>query len=235
MSNFITAKYVLEIFNLLTRYLKNMGVKRVIYKPVPYIYQTVPSDEDLYALFRFDGQLVARNISSTISLLHPLKYYRDRKAGINRAIKSGCFVRVSSDFETFWKILEENLKDKYNARPVHSRTEIRTLSSIFPDHIKLFAVYYGDEMVAGTVIYITSTTFHAQYISSTSIGKKIGAVDLLIDWLRFYIAERYPDKFWLDLGTSNLDGGRFLNESLIYQKEGFGARAVCYDTYEIIL
>jgi len=23
-----------------------------------------------------------------------------------------------------------------------------------------------------------------------------------------------------------------LNESLIFQKEGFGARAVCYDTYE---
>ena len=37
---------------------------------------------------------------------------------------------------------------------------------------------------------------------------------------------------YFDFGISTEDGGRVLNEGLIYQKEGFGGRAVCYDTYE---
>ena len=40
---------------------------------------------------------------------------------------------------------------------------------------------------------------------------------------------------WLDLGTSNEMQGRYLNEGLIHQKEGFGARGVCYDCYEMNL
>jgi hypothetical protein len=34
------------------------------------------------------------------------------------------------------------------------------------------------------------------------------------------------------VGASNEEGGKVLNASLIYQKEGFGGRGVVYDTYE---
>ena len=37
---------------------------------------------------------------------------------------------------------------------------------------------------------------------------------------------------YFDFGTSNRPDNNDLNDSLIFQKEGFGARAVCYDTYE---
>jgi hypothetical protein len=37
---------------------------------------------------------------------------------------------------------------------------------------------------------------------------------------------------YLDFGKSTETHSDILNENLIYQKEGFGARAVCYDTYE---
>ena len=40
---------------------------------------------------------------------------------------------------------------------------------------------------------------------------------------------------YFDFGTSNEDMGRYLNEGLIYQKEGFGGRAVCYDWYEVMI
>ena len=36
-----------------------------------------------------------------------------------------------------------------------------------------------------------------------------------------------------DFGISTEQGGRYLNEGLIFQKEGFGARTVVYDTYEL--
>ena len=44
--------------------------------------------------------------------------------------------------------------------------------------------------------------------------------------------QAYADAKYIDLGTSNMPHSSDLHESLIYQKEGFGARAVCYDTYE---
>ena len=39
-------------------------------------------------------------------------------------------------------------------------------------------------------------------------------------------------RLYFDFGKSTEDLGTYLNENLIYQKEGFGARGVCYDTYE---
>ena len=49
---------------------------------------------------------------------------------------------------------------------------------------------------------------------------------------RKILQEDYKDCKYLDFGTSNEEGGKVLNTSLIYQKEGFGGRGVVYDTYE---
>ena len=70
---------------------------------------------------------------------------------------------------------------------------------------------------------------HSQYISASDEGKRLHAVDALYDYI---IHQAYADAKYIDLGTSNMPHSSDLHESLIYQKEGFGARAVCYDTYE---
>ena len=57
-------------------------------------------------------------------------------------------------------------------------------------------------------------------------------IDLLFDCL---INQIYTEKRYFDFGVSVEDGGRYLNEGLIFQKEGFGGRAVMYDTYELCL
>ena len=55
-----------------------------------------------------------------------------------------------------------------------------------------------------------------------------------MDYLFNQLLERYEaeGRKFFDFGTSNKVGNDDLNESLIFQKEGFGGRAVCYDTYE---
>ena len=55
-------------------------------------------------------------------------------------------------------------------------------------------------------------------------------MDLLFHRL---IHEVYSSVPYFDMGTSVEEGGRVLNEGLIFQKEGFGGRAVVYDTYEL--
>ena len=100
----------------------------------------------------------------------------------------------------------------YQAHPVHTLQEMSRLKTSFPDNIKLYvAREESGKMLGGTVLYISRKVVHTQYISASEEGKKAHA---------------------LDFGTSNEDGGKVLNASLIYQKEGFGGRGVVYDTYE---
>ena len=42
----------------------------------------------------------------------------------------------------------------------------------------------------------------------------------------------FPDYPYMDFGRSTEGDGSILNEGLVAQKEGFGGRTICYDTYE---
>ena len=86
-------------------------------------------------------------------------------------------------------------------------------------------------IVAGTVMYVTDNVAHSQYIAASEQGRDYGALDLLFSKL---ITDVFAAHRYFDFGISTEQGGRFLNEGLMFQKEGFGARAVVYDTYEII-
>jgi hypothetical protein len=55
------------------------------------------------------------------------------------------------------------------------------------------------------------------------------AIDALFDEL---LHHRQWNRPYFDFGTSNEEDGRILVEPLIYQKEGFGGRGICYDCYE---
>ena len=79
------------------------------------------------------------------------------------------------------------------------------------------------------MLFIMKNVVHVQYISANEKGKEIGALDLLFENL---INEKYNHKDFFDFGQSTEQMGAVLNENLIFQKEGFGARGVCYDTYK---
>lgn len=223
---------VISIFNVLNEYLKSVGVIKVVYKPTPYIYHDVPAQEDLYALFRLtEAKIIGRQISSTIYQDSKIKFIESRKSGIRKAKNNGVTVTCSEDFDAFWEILGTNLQNKYDVRPVHSIEEIKLLASRFPNRIKLYVAMSSDQrMIGGTVIYvINSRVIHTQYISASVEGKELGALDLLFDYL---INEEFNGYPVFDFGQSTEQRGEILNESLIFQKEGFGGRGVLYDIYE---
>lgn len=226
-----SADGVRTLFSELNSLLRNEGFTKVVYKPTPWIYHRLPSEEDLYALINVcHASISVRNISSTIRLNRKLKWRRDRHYGANKATTNGLtIVQDDNAYDGFWQILTDNLMSTYGAKPVHTLHEIKLLHSRFPENIKLYTAWNGDRMVGGTLLYITSQTIHAQYISASQEGKKLHAVDLLF---RHILGSQCDGYEYFDFGTSNEDGGRYLNTSLIYEKEGFGGRGVCYDTYE---
>lgn len=138
-------------------------------------------------------------------------------------------IQQSDDYAAFWQILQGNLQARYGVRPVHTLDEMLLLKSRFPDNIQLYTAQLDGRVIGGTVLYLTGKVLHTQYISSTSEGKHLGAVDALFDCILNKDYANYPI---FDFGKSTEGDTSTLNESLIYQKEGFGGRGVCYDTYE---
>lgn len=223
---------VLETFSMILGHLAEKRCKRLIYRPIPHIYHMLPAEEDLYALLRMNATLSARNISSTIDRENRIRFRDIRKHGIRKATKAGIIIKECHDYTGFWKILSDNLQSRYGALPVHTIDEIELLSRRFPENIKLFGAFRNDRMIAGSVIYLTPRVLHCQYISASPEGKETGALDLLFGSL---IDNLHRDVRYFDFGHSNLEDGKILNGNLIYQKEGFGGRGICYDTYTLTL
>ena len=230
--NKMTAELTCETFEAIGNYLKQEGFSKLTYKAIPWIYHKIPSEEDLYALLHVGkASLSAREISTTILLQNKLRFSEQRRRGVNKAKKNSLIIRQSSqeDVFAFWNILNNNLQQKYHTRPVHSNEELQLLMSRFPENIIGYSVLKDEEVIAGTIIFITPQVIHTQYIGASEKGKEEGALDLLFDYL---INQKKWNAPYFDFGKSTEDRGNYLNTNLIHQKEGFGGRGVAYDTYE---
>ncbi len=232
----VTQKEVMDMMQAVLQYYRDMmQAERFVYKPIPYIYSSVPSGEDLYALFRAGAQLSRRLVSTCVSMRNPMKMMTLRVRQAKKAVEHGFYIDRMAEGDTktleeYWTLLEHVLEKYHNSRPTHTLQEMAMLMKNFPRNIRLYIVRLEKRIMAGVVIFECRKVAHVQYIASGEEGRQYGALDLLF---RHLINERYKTFDYFDLGTSNEDGGRYLNEGLIFQKEGFGGRAVCYDTYEI--
>ena len=226
----MTTAAAMEMFSEINKYLLEQGIDKVVYKPTPWIYHTLPAEEDLYAIIQVCGaKLVSREISSTVYLPNRPKFSQLRRRCVNKARRNGIIVRESNDIATFWNILNANLEGRYGVSPVHTEKELSLLVSRFPDSIKLFMAYDGEEALGGTLVFVMNEIVHTQYIAASPKGKTVGALDIVFDEL---INKEFSNYRFLDFGKSTEQHGIWLNKNLIHQKEGFGGRGVCYDVYE---
>ena len=225
----VTTIDVLSIFGLLNQALRDIGIVKVIYKPVPLIYHQIPAQEDLYALFKLNAVKIGCNISSTIYQNNKIRFNELRRRGVKKSSVAGVTIIESNQFDQFWSILKHNLENRYNKAPVHSLIEIDSLYKTFQDNIKLYTALLNNETIAGVVLYITANVIHVQYIAATDVGKSIGALDFLFNHL---INDDVFTSPIFDFGQSTENMGDYLNENLIFQKEGFGGRGTVYEIYE---
>jgi hypothetical protein len=221
---------MLSIFDTMNLFAKQNNITKVIYKCIPYIYHQKPSEEDRYALFRNDAKLIRRDVSTTIYLEDKINYQEQRKRSIKKAIKNELLFEETKDFKGYWKVLEETLDTQHDAKPVHCLEEIEKLANLFPKNIKLFIAKKDNKILGGALIFENNQIVHTQYLANSFEGRVIGALDFVLDNL---INDIYRNKKYFDFGISNEDAGRYLNTGLIAQKEGFGARAVVHDFYEL--
>ena len=224
---------MIEVMDATVAWMKDNGLKRLVYKAVPHIYHRYPCEEDLYALFRHHASLIETNISTTIDLSCPLPLDRGNKSGANAARKAGITVGPSEDWQQYWHLLSSLLDERYDTRPVHTLDEILLLQSRFPDDIRLYTATLDGELLAGVVMYLSAPVAHCQYIGASPRGKESKALTLLFDYL-IQESTRLGYRYF-DFGISNEDHGRYLNEGLVQQKSRLGGRGIVYNTFEITL
>lgn len=221
---------MLIIFEKMMAFYKNKDIKKLLYKCIPSIYARYPADEDKYALFINNAKLIRRDVSSAIYLPRRYKYQKGRKWMIGRGKKNNIIVHESFDFKAFIALENNILQTRHETLAVHTADEISLLAKSFPENIKLYVGELNGELLAGTILFINGDVVHTQYMANSDKGRELGALDCVVDYL---ITKKYADYKYFDFGISNEKQGRYLNKGLIGQKEGFGARAVVHDFYEL--
>ncbi|QXP61984.1 GNAT family N-acetyltransferase [Olleya sp. HaHaR_3_96] len=222
---------VLLIFRALLKYLSDAQVKELQLKMLPYIYNALPNDEQSYIMFLLEATLIRRDALSVIDYRKALKFSKDRLEGVKRGKKHGLLIKEEDSFESFWTtVLEPNLNEKHNVKPVHSLAEITALNTYFGKQIRQFNVYQNNQIIAGATIFESKYVAHSQYISGNSQKNELGSLDFLHHHL---ITSVFNNKRFFDFGVSNVNNGRQVNQGLQYWKEGFGARTVTQDFYTV--
>ncbi len=221
---------MLALFDALRAYARDQRFAKILYKAIPYFYHKQPAQEDLYALFRHQAVPYRVDASSTIDMVNKYPFSSSRKSGLKKARDNQLQVVDSQDFAAFIDIMNGVLDDKYQTSATHTAEELILLHSRFPAHIRLHAVEKDGAMIAGIVTYETAEVMHTQYIAANETGKEMGAIDLILEHL---IDNRAKGKKYFDFGISTEKAGLHLNESLISQKEGTGARTTIHQFFEV--
>jgi hypothetical protein len=223
--------YTFEAFKALLAFLNANAISTLELRNIPTFYNTMPSDELSYFLFKANATLIKRDALMVIDTPNKIKFQKNRREGINKAKRNGLTIAVDDNFEGFWtEILIPNLQKKHGIAPVHSLEEIQLLAAKFPDHIKQVNVYKDNVIVAGTTLFLTKTTIHPQYVSGNSDKNAYGSLDLAYDYIinHFDSSKRY-----FDFNISSEQNGEALNSGLIFWKESCGARTYVADNYLI--
>ena len=222
---------VIAMFKAVLVHLDANGITKLVLKIMPEIYATTPAQEAVYIMHLCKAQLIKAELASTIDLRGSFKIQANRKEGVKKAQKAGLVVKKDTNYTGFWQeILIPNLQDKHQASPVHSLEEIQLLANRFPKHIHLYNVYHDNKLVGGTCLFETATTVHCQYISANGDKQQLGTLDFLFWHL---IQDEFAHKAYFDFGISTEDGGRELNQGVLYWKECFGARSTVNLTYNL--
>ena len=222
-----------EILSEVISFYKSNGIITVFIKQVPSIYHKQASNEMDYWLWNKGAKVFRKDTTLTVDLELDLRYSSRKKRYYKKSEKQVYSIGEDEHFSEFWdKVLNPNLLKKYGVKSVHSLPEIKFLKSNFIENIIHYNVLNIDrEVVAGTTLFINDRTIHAQYISSTSEGTKYGALDFLF----INLIEKYKEAGYkyFDFGICNENGGKYLNNSLVEYKEGFGASTFIHDFYKL--
>lgn len=234
----IKLKEVMSITQALLSYYANyLQAETMVYSPLPFIYNIYPSGDELFALHQAGAKLMRRQISLVVPLNKQQKLPTVKNVIARKAIEKGMYISrmLTEDLGEQQEYLEmlTNESSVLSFSPVSSATDVDTLNrllQLFPKHIRYYVVKDDEGVQAGCMVLVMDRVAFIQQMVCSAYGRQNGALELLMKHLT---GERFEGVDFLDMGSSYVD--ETLNKSLLFVKESFGGRVVCYDTYELPL
>jgi len=228
-----TLKDAFSVVESLLDFAGTRGLTKIALTMPPQIYHRRPSNYIDFALLKSGFTYAKREVSSVIPLDFSEEdtlqaFNSEARRAVRRAQKLGVEIKPSSDIETFYDILNHNLKMRHNVRPTHSLAELTHLMQMYPDEIQLFGAFVDDTMIAGVVVFVCNAQVAlAFYISHRDDMQRYRPVNLLFyDIIRWAIRRQIR---FLDFGIFTVN--MVPNWGLARFKESFGALGVFRDTF----
>jgi len=219
-----------KIVKRFLEYCIHKDIERVSLIPAPIIYSKVFNMNLDYALLSNGFKYSKHFFTSAIDLhnkdIESLQIYKGgARNAIRKADKSNIRVEIKDDYDSFYPILSKN-KEKFKTPPTHSLTELKKLTHLIPENLKLFLAYRKGKLIAGSLIFIcNSKTLLAFYIALDYNYQKFRPINYLlheiVKWGRTNAFN------YLDLGVNqepNPDNPMELNPGLVSFKESMGAK-----------
>ncbi|MHC0440885.1 FemAB family protein [Flavobacterium sp. 3-210] len=215
-------------------FLKENKIETFHYKPIPDFYFSKGNKEIDFFLFKRNAFSERKEMNLAVNLQVPLKISKSKMKHFRRIENLDLDIVEEQDFQPFWEIiLEPRLLEKFNAKPIHTKEEIKLLKQIFPQNIKQYSVYKNDEIIAGITLFETENVVKSQYGATSKKGEEVRALDFLfINLIHKY---KRKGKHFFDMGIVNSDNKSGYHSGLLKQKEELGCAIYNQDFYKIDL
>lgn len=227
-----------EMLTLIEAYYKKI-YKNMIIKITPSYYCDQPNQELEYLLlkkgFKYDYNALA-NIIDLFKVKNEEDVFRlynaKRRNQVRKSIKLNKYiVKTENEIEqSIWLNMNDNLKNKFEAKTTHSYEEIKDLKNRFQNKITPYVCYKEDEIYgAFALVYKYKNVFHTQYLDvNYSLSAEYPNLFLLHTLIRIATEEGYR---YFSFGASTEKSGDYLNEGLYNYKKGFGSGSILLPQY----
>lgn len=226
-----------DIFSLLNEYAIERNIGKIILKYTSRLYSR--SDSELLDYFAF---LNGYSQYSEMGYYIDFENYQDdiisnlssaKRRGYKSSLKDKLEFRQLTDIDSvklFYDVLCDNYR-KFDKKPIHTCDElIEFMNRRLADRVQFYGVMQGNEMIAGSMVFLFDETFHTQYLARRLNQMSAYANEFL--YVKLIETARNLGFSKMSFGISTLEKGRVLDINLARFKEAFGTTEYINRTYE---
>lgn len=219
----LTSEQIVKSSNFI---LTSKVLSGILIKQLPVIFHRWKTTEDIYTFItRGNAKINNVYLSSYINLFHPPMLSELRKRELKKPITG--LIGHEADLDYYWEFITNSLWDRYQVKPTHTLSEIKYLTTIFPNYIKHISHRIDEQIVGGITLFQDFNVCHAQYSLADELGFQYNSMTRLHNFcIKWAIQEGFH---YYSFGRS--DSLDQINYGLLRYKNSFGSENILYHNY----
>ena len=213
-----TVKRMTEVIDLIQKYLRLNGFKKIVYKITPELFSQVSTELLEYTLY-YGGYTEEKELNLYVDY----REYKDnilanfskgKKYNVKQCMREGIRLKeiVSEDeIKELHRIIEITLA-KYSLKPTHTAEELLKLKKIYiPEECGFYGLFIDDKLISGSMVFYfyNVSVAHTQYLCALPEYNSISPMT----YMYFCMIEEMKRKGFkkLSWGISTEHGGKRIN------------------------